>query len=612
MKTRNQWLLQHHRQVKRGEKPAGWLSVTVPAFTHHEEQNPDGTVTKWTTQETKVRKVPLYSHAQTKPYQRICGTVLRALYTGYFISGRSKYIWWTDKHWVTCKNGYLDTKKIKQHIDGKEIYGIRSGENANTNCVVVDLDLHAGSKEVVLRQLRLLLNHFHGTRKTHYSISPRGVHIIVMLDKPTPIEAARAWLRKELESIDTEELKELALSHQMRPISELEIKPSTKDGWRLPFARGRVTYTDEPLSGSDPKTFEKYVLWLVKPTYVAADQVYDFISGQLVEEEKKEPKPKKARKPKKVAPKVKKDVVLGSLGKMKNCYRQRLVEFWEGKLNPADTLNTAIVLTARMLPFYFDDEDDAVEFIEKLVDDLPDASFSDRLECGDRKGVSRVIRNTVRRVFDANGGQPRVDESNWKLAQTKRAWDRAGFVLTDRATWGRASSSLGEYFNFTSASQIKALGYLAGILKTDIETCANATRQIIRIAYRERQLPVAYFAAVLKSFGICVRHDGRVNEYVNTLRGMRWLVKLRESSADDHRARLYVTGDEFLGSVEGRENVSSNSTPHTQQGPMLSVPPIRRRDSLEAAMNWKTPSTDCQESERPPPLPIFDPIECCV
>ena len=73
MKTRNQWLLQHHRQVKRGEKPAGWLSVTVPAFTHHEEQNPDGTVTKWTTQETKVRKVPLYSHAQTKPYRESAG-----------------------------------------------------------------------------------------------------------------------------------------------------------------------------------------------------------------------------------------------------------------------------------------------------------------------------------------------------------------------------------------------------------------------------------------------------------------------------------------------------------------------------------------------------------
>ncbi len=612
MKTRNQWLIQNLRQVKRGEKPADWLKVTVPIFTHHEEQNIDGTITKWTTQETKFKKVALYTQAQTKPYKRLCGTVLRALYAGYFVSGRTKYIWWTEGHWVTCKNGYLDARKIRAHIEGKEIYGIRSAENANTNCVVVDLDLHSGSKEVVLRQLRVLLEHFHGCRKTHYSISPRGVHIIVMLDKPTPIDTARAWLRNELAILDTEELKDLALAHTMHPISELEIKPSTKDGWRLPFARGRVTYTNEPLTGSDDKTFERYIEWLRHPTYASLEQVFKFICGQLVEEEKKEAVEKKPKQPKKVVPKVRKDVVLGSLGRMKNCFRQRLVEFWNGKMTPADTLNTAIALTARMLPFYYDSEEDAIEFLEGLVDDLPDTSFSDRLECGDRKGVSRVIRNTVRRVFDANGGQPRVEESNRKLLETKMAWDGAGFSLIDRSTWGRSSSSVGRYFNFISAMHIKALGYLAGILKTDITTCADATRQIIRIAFRERQLPVAYVAAVLKSFGICVRHDGRVNEYITALRKMRWLVKVRESNADEHRARVYVTGDEFIALVEDRESASSTSTPHTQQGTMLSVPPLWRYETLEAAMDWKTPSLACEEEERPPPLPVFEPIECCV
>ncbi len=37
---------------------------------------------------------------------------------------------------------------------------------------------------------------------------------------------------------------------------------------------------------------------------------------------------------------------------MKNCYRQKLVDFWNGKVTPADSLNVGIVLTARMLPFY--------------------------------------------------------------------------------------------------------------------------------------------------------------------------------------------------------------------------------------------------------------------
>ena len=167
---------------------------------------------------------------------------------------------------------------------------------------------------------------------------------------------------------------------------------------------------------------------------------------------------------------------------MKNRYRQALVDFWNGKLTPADTLNTAIALTARMLSFYYDDADDAIEFIEELVDDLPDDSFSDRLSTGNRNEVSRAIRNTVYKVFDNNGGQSQIEKSTAKLKFTKQAWDRAGFSLIDRATWDRASSSLGKHFAFTAA-QIKALDYLAGILKVDLETCAEVTRQIIRIGH---------------------------------------------------------------------------------------------------------------------------------
>ena len=106
---------------------------------------------------------------------------------------------------MTCK-GYLDDRKIRKHIEGKEIYGVRAGEF--TNCVVIDLDLHNGKKKVFLRQLRVIMDHFHGSRAVHYSVSKSGVHVIIMLDRPTRTDAARAWLRKELESLDTEELKE--------------------------------------------------------------------------------------------------------------------------------------------------------------------------------------------------------------------------------------------------------------------------------------------------------------------------------------------------------------------------------------------------------------------
>jgi hypothetical protein len=267
-----------------------------------------------------------------------------------------------------------------------------------------------------------------------------------------------------------------------------------------------------------------------------------------------------------------------------------------------------------MLPFYYEDEDDAIDFIEKLVDDLPGIYFSDRLVKGDMKEVSRIIRDAVHQVYGGNGGQARVAESDSKLALTKKAWDRGGFSLIDRSTWKRTPSSLGRYFNFTSAVHIKAIAYLAGILKTDIETCADVTRQILRIAHQERYLPVAYFAAVLKSFDICVRHDGRVNEYINALAKMRWLVKLSESSADDHRARAYATGDEFSALVGEREESDCLSTTNTHNAyePMLSVPLFLRDSDLEAAMGWKTPHSSNEEQERPPHWAISEPFACSV
>ncbi len=162
-----------------------------------------------------------------------------------------------------------------------------------TNCIVIDLDLHNGSKKVFLRQLRVIMDHFHGSRKCHYSVSRSGVHVIIMLDRPTRIESARAWLRKELESLDTEELKAMALKHNMRPLSDVEIKPSQKDGWRLPFARGRVTYLDEPLEGNDARRpLSDTSSGFTEPTLSSMKGIFSSFPIILVTEEQKPPQEK--------------------------------------------------------------------------------------------------------------------------------------------------------------------------------------------------------------------------------------------------------------------------------------------------------------------------------
>ena len=288
MKTRNQWL-QKLRKVKRGEKPSGVLNVTVPIVVHHEEVAIDGSKTEWTTNETKVRHIAVYKYEQTARYTRPCGTIYRTLFASYFIRSRQKYIWRTDDGWVTCK-GYLDDK---------EDQSASRGPKKSTACVGATSPTASSSTSICIMALR---KYFFGNcgsswttstaaARCHYSVSS-GVRYY-HARQADAARSARAWLRKELESLDTEELKAMALKHNMRPISDIEIKPSQKDGWRLPFARGRITYVDEPLEGNDKATFERYIKWLSEPTYTSMKKAYSFISHYLVtEENKKTPKRK--------------------------------------------------------------------------------------------------------------------------------------------------------------------------------------------------------------------------------------------------------------------------------------------------------------------------------
>ena len=152
-------------------------------------------------------------------------------------------------------------------------------------------------------------------------------------------------------------------------------------------------------------------------------------------------------------------------GKLRGRYAQVLVDFWMGRNNPPDSLNCIIILTARMLPCYFDDPDDAIEFVEGLVDGLPDVSFSNRLTGNGRKEVSRIIRQSVDAVFSDNGRQHDPELSSSKLGKVFAAWQRKGFSLVDRASWGSCSRAVplaGVDFKWT-ADELHALTYFGTI-----------------------------------------------------------------------------------------------------------------------------------------------------
>jgi len=143
-------------------------------------------------------------------------------------------------------------------------------------------------------------------------------------------------------------------------------------------------------------------------------------------------------------------------------------------------------------------------------------------------------------------------------------------------------------------------------LKVDLETCAEVTRQIIRIGHTERELSIGYFVKVLRSFGINVRHDGRVNQYLNALTQMGWLIKIREYWAGGRRARTYIAGNEFYAQVR---NTSSPAPAHTHVS-SISVPLYVEEDDLALAMGRKMPPRITEEQSKPPPWPVLATSAC--
>ncbi len=140
----------------------------------------------------------------------------------------------------------------------------------------------------------------------------------------------------------------------------------------------------------------------------------------------------------------------------------------------------------------------------------------------------------------------------------------------------------------------------------DLEPCVEVTRQIIRIAHTERELSIGYFAKVLNSFGIKVRHDGRVNQYLKALTQMGWLIKIRECWAGGRRARIYIAGNEFYAKVRGT-SCHTSATLHVSR---ISGPLSVEEDDLLLAMNRKMPPMTVEEPPKPPPWPVLASSAC--
>lgn len=151
------------------------------------------------------------------------------------------------------------------------------------------------------------------------------------------------------------------------------------------------------------------------------------------------PKRKKSKK-KSVTYGIRKRTSVGGPGvvpKFKGRFLRTMVDFFTGKFQPDDdTIGQYLTPWARTIAIVEDcqDVDELKEKLQRCIDLLPDASFSDRLSDNPAE-LERVMDYTLEAIIKNNGYQARPAESTRILFNLKKQCDRIGFVPSDPSTW---------------------------------------------------------------------------------------------------------------------------------------------------------------------------------
>jgi hypothetical protein len=223
---------------------------------------------------------------------------------------------------------------------------------------------------------------------------------------------------------------------------------------------------------------------------------------------------------------------------------QRLVAFWTGDDCPADTLNVHILLTARLLRHEVG-EDEAVTVIERYCREHPDPSFSDRLSAGRLATVTRVIRDTVRVVYDGNGGQPDPQASTRKLNRAAAYFRRVGFRLADKTTWHRLTdpkAAVAPDFHWSADEAVLVRDVVVPVLKTDLSTALAATKYFLRFVQANpgREVSRDSLPALLRGFDLRIRKAKKKSGFIQALISLEWLVISKQHTW--HRRGSGLTG----------------------------------------------------------------------
>jgi hypothetical protein len=216
---------------------------------------------------------------------------------------------------------------------------------------------------------------------------------------------------------------------------------------------------------------------------------------------------------------------------------------------PDDTLDELVVVLLRVMYHMDWSADDAVEWMEDAIEQLPDTSFSDRLT-NHKAEWCRNLRQTAGTVWNGNGGQPNPQESSRKLFEMLACWAARGFDITDRSTWDRASEASPRRLLpvcWTAALDNLIIEF-AAVLKTRDDKAARKLFESMASQVEVRkQLAVSYFRILMKEVGIPGGMDkAKAARDFLEARGVLRLFKrsFNDQASGMRRGNLYILGSQ--------------------------------------------------------------------